>query len=197
MKGALASVRAETSKERTARSTASLCEPLRPSTEVSMRRTLIATTITAAAFVRVGRDDYAAVRHQSPRHGHALGPDLGPGPASVPAGAQAAVLEGDLMKAGLFTLRLKMPDGYKIAPHYHPADEHVTALQGTFVMGMGEKFDQSAGRELAVGSFAVMPTGTRHFAWTKGETIVQLQGVGPWGLTYVNPADDPRKKPSE
>ena len=104
------------------------------------------------------------------------------------------MLEGDpAKKAGLFTLRLKMPDGYKIAPHYHPADEHVTALQGTFVMGMGEKFDQSAGRELAVGSFAVMPTGTRHFAWTKGETIVQLQGVGPWGLTYVNPADDPRR----
>jgi hypothetical protein len=64
-------------------------------------------------------------------------------------------------------------------------------------MGMGEKFDQAAGRELAVGSFAMMPKGNRHFAWTKGETIVQLHGIGPWGVTYVNPSDDPRKKPSE
>ena len=64
-------------------------------------------------------------------------------------------------------------------------------------MGMGETFDHGAGRELAVGSFAMMPTGIRHFAWTKGETIVQLHGIGPWGLTYVNAADDPRKKPSE
>ena len=107
------------------------------------------------------------------------------------------MLEGDPAKAGPFTLRLKMPDGYKFPPHYHPADEHVTVLQGTLVMGMGETFDHGAGRELAVGSFAMMPTGIRHFAWTKGETIVQLHGIGPWGLTYVNAADDPRKKPSE
>ncbi len=116
------------------------------------------------------------------------------GPPSLPAGAQAAVLEGDASKPGAFTLRLKLPDGYKIPPHFHPAVEHITVLQGTFVMGRGEKFDQSAGQELTTGSFGMMPIGTRHFAWTKGETIVQLHGTGPWGITYVNPADDPRKK---
>ena len=121
----------------------------------------------------------------------------GPGPAALPAGAQAAMLEGDPAKPGLFTLRVKLPDGYKIPPHYHPADEHVTVLQGTFVMGLGEKFDQSAGRELPVGSFGMLPKETRHFAWTKGETILQLHGIGPWGVTYVNPSDDPRKKSSE
>ena len=85
-----------------------------------------------------------------------------------------------------------MPDGYKIPPHFHPADEHVIVLQGTFNMGMGDKLDQSASKPLGAGSFAIMPKGQHHYAWTKGETIVQVYAVGPWGLTYVNPADDPR-----
>jgi mannose-6-phosphate isomerase-like protein (cupin superfamily) len=163
-----------------------------------MRRTLLVASGTAAAFVWA-----SVVTSTQPSESKAhvmVTPSAvawGPGPAALPGGTQAAVLEGDPAKAGPFTLRLKMPDGYKIAPHYHPADEHVTVLQGTFVMGMGEKFDQTAGRELTVGSFAMMPTGTRHFAWTKGETILQLHGIGPWGVTYVNPSDDPRKKSSE
>jgi mannose-6-phosphate isomerase-like protein (cupin superfamily) len=118
----------------------------------------------------------------------------GPGPPSLPPGAQAAVLEGDPAKPGPFTLRIKMPDGFRIPPHWHPADEHVTVVQGTFVMGLGETFVQTGGHELTAGSFALMPTGTRHFAWAKGETTVQLHGTGPWGINYVNAADDPRKK---
>lgn len=117
------------------------------------------------------------------------------GPASLPPGAQASALEGDPSKPGPFTLRIKMPDGYRIPPHWHPADEHVTVVQGTFVMGVGEKFEQTGGHELPAGAFALMPSGTRHFAWTKGETVVQLHGTGPWGINYVNAADDPRKKP--
>jgi hypothetical protein len=161
-----------------------------------MHRTLIAAT--AVAFVCASGS--TATQPAETKAHIMVTPSTvtwGPGPASIPAGAQAAVLEGDPTKPGPFTLRLKLPDGYRIAPHYHPADERVTVIQGTFGMGMGEKFDQAAGRELAAGSFAVMPTGTRHFVWTKGETIVQLHGIGPWGLTYVNSADDPRKKPSE
>jgi quercetin dioxygenase-like cupin family protein len=163
-----------------------------------MRRTLIAAAATASAFVCAS---VVAGTQRPETKAHVMvtpsSVTWGPGPASIPAGAQAAVIEGDPTKRGLFTLRLKMPDGYKIAPHFHPVDERVTVLQGTFVIGIGEKFDQSAGAELGAGSFAVMPTGTRHFAWTKGETIIQLHGIGPWGVTYVNPADDPRKKPSE
>lgn len=117
------------------------------------------------------------------------------GPASLPPGAQASALEGDPSKPGPFTLRIKMPDGYRIPPHWHPADEHVTVVQGTFVMGVGEKFVQAGGHELPAGAFALMPSGTRHFVWTKGETVVQLHGTGPWGINYVNAADDPRKKP--
>ncbi|MEX2271109.1 MAG: cupin domain-containing protein [Vicinamibacterales bacterium] len=118
----------------------------------------------------------------------------GPGPASLPPGTQAAMLEGNPAKPGPFTMRLKLPDGYAIAPHWHPADEHVTVLQGTFIMGLGDTMDRSKGHELSAGAFAMMPTGTRHFAWTRGETILQLHGTGPWGVNYVNPSDDPRRK---
>jgi quercetin dioxygenase-like cupin family protein len=117
-----------------------------------------------------------------------------PGPPSLPPGAELAILRGDPGKDGPFTMRAKLPDGYRISPHSHPADEHVTVIQGTFVMGLGEKFDQAAGHELTAGSFAMMPKGTRHFAWAKGETIVQLHGIGPWDIQYVKPEDDPRNK---
>lgn len=114
------------------------------------------------------------------------------GPASLPPGAKLALLEGDPKKEGPFTMRLKVPDGYKISPHTHPAIEHVTVISGTAYFGMGEKFDQSAARELPAGGFIFMPAGMKHFAWMKGETVVQVHGVGPWQIVYVNPADDPR-----
>lgn len=118
----------------------------------------------------------------------------GPAPPGLPAGAQLAVLSGDPSKAGPFTIRLKAPDGYKIMPHWHPTDEHLTVIEGTFVMGTGEKFDPAAAHEMTAGSFARMPKGTRHYAWTKGETVVQVHGPGPFEIIYVNPNDDPRKQ---
>jgi quercetin dioxygenase-like cupin family protein len=116
------------------------------------------------------------------------------GPPSLPTGAKAAVIEGDPTKEGLFTMRLQLPANYSIPAHWHPADEHVTVISGTFNMGMGDKLDTSRGTALSAGSFAVMPANTRHFAYTKEETVIQLHGVGPWRITYVNPADDPRSK---
>src|SRR5919201_4393577 len=114
-------------------------------------------------------------------------------PPVLPRGAQFAVVEGDPKAPGqLVSFRLKMPDGYRIPPHFHPADEHVVVLQGTFNMGMGDKLDKNASTALEAGSFVVMPKGQHHFAWAKGETIVQVYAIGPWGLTYVNPKDDPR-----
>jgi hypothetical protein len=114
------------------------------------------------------------------------------GPASLPAGAIFAVLDGDPAKEGFFTMRLWLPDGFKIAPHWHPKVEHVTVISGTFNLGMGEKFDQSATREMPTGTFGFWAAGMRHFAWAKGDTVIQLHGIGPWMITYVNPADDPR-----
>jgi quercetin dioxygenase-like cupin family protein len=118
-------------------------------------------------------------------------------PPALPPGASCATLEGDLAAPGaLFGYRVKIPDGYRIAAHFHPTDEHLLVVSGTFNMGMGDTFDQAATRAMGAGSFMVMPKGTRHFAWAKGETIVHVYAIGPWGLTYVNPADDPRNAPA-
>ena len=114
------------------------------------------------------------------------------GPASLPPGAKFAVLEGDPAKEGFFTIRISMPDGYKIPPHTHPKVEHVTVISGTFNFGMGDKFERAKTRPMPAGSFGFWPIGMKHFAYTEGETVLQLHGKGPWTITYVNPADDPR-----
>jgi quercetin dioxygenase-like cupin family protein len=113
---------------------------------------------------------------------------------SLPAGAKAAVIEGKLDEAVPITFRIKFPADYKIPAHWHPGVERVTVLSGTFNYGMGDKLDVQKTTVLAPGSVVIMPPKMNHFAWTKGETVVQINTVGPWGITYVNPADDPRKK---
>ena len=115
------------------------------------------------------------------------------GPPSLPAGARMAVLEGDPSKEGLFTMRLQLPDGFRIPPHFHGAVEHITVLSGTFNIGMGDRFDEKATTAMGPGAFGYWPAGMRHFVWTKGVTTLQLHGIGPWTITYVNPSDDPRK----
>ena len=116
------------------------------------------------------------------------------GPASLPAGVKIAVLEGDPGGKGSSTIRLQAPDGYKIPPHAHPAAEKVTVISGTYYLGVGDKFDEAAAREMAAGSFASMPAGVKHFGWVKGETVVQVNGTGPAEIAYVNAGDDPRTK---
>ncbi|MGH7570210.1 MAG: cupin domain-containing protein [Gemmatimonadales bacterium] len=118
----------------------------------------------------------------------------GPAPAILPAGAKLAVLEGDPSKPGFFTMRLSLPAGYTIPPHFHPVEEHVTVLQGTFLVGMGDRLDPAKFTELPAGTFGMIPPGMRHFARAQGAVIIQLHGIGPWSLTYVNPADDPRTR---
>jgi hypothetical protein len=113
---------------------------------------------------------------------------------SLPPGAKAAVIEGPMDEAVPFTFRAKLPANYEIPAHWHPAIEHVTVMSGTFNMGFGDKLDRSKTQPLAAGSVAVMQPRTKHFAWTKSETIIQVHGVGPWAINYVNPADDPRTK---
>ena len=83
---------------------------------------------------------------------------------------------------------------FRSEPHTHPAFEHITVISGTFNLGMGEKFDTTKGKALEAGAFAYLAPKTNHFAWSKGETVVQLHGEGPWQINYLNPADDPRKK---
>ncbi len=114
------------------------------------------------------------------------------GPASLPKGAQIAVLEGDPAKEGPFMFRIKVPDMYRIPPHTHPKTERVTVISGTFNIGMGEKFDEKAVKTMPAGTYGHWESGMKHFVWTKGETVVLFHGMGPWSIKYVNPADDPR-----
>jgi quercetin dioxygenase-like cupin family protein len=116
------------------------------------------------------------------------------GPPSLPKGAMVAVLEGDPGKEGPFLLRLKLPDGYRVPPHTHPKAERVTVLSGTLYIGMGDKFDEKAGKAMAAGSYGHWPAGMKHFGWAKGETVIQLHGTGPWSIQYLKPDDDPRNQ---
>src|SRR5438067_10662840 len=115
----------------------------------------------------------------------------------APPGAKLAVLAGDPNKKGLFTVRLQTPAGYKVPPHTHPTAEHITVISGTFNIGTGDKFDEAAGKELGAGGYMVMPPGMKHYAWTPAETIIQVHGMGPFVIKYVNPADDPRNAKKE
>ena len=116
-------------------------------------------------------------------------------PPFLAAGAQIAVLEGDPMaSSGDFTIRIKMPSGYKIAPHSHPARENITVISGSFKVGMGDKVEAGKMKLLPAGSFAYMDPGMNHYAIAVGATVVQVHGMSPVKFNYVNPADDPSKK---
>ncbi len=117
----------------------------------------------------------------------------GPAPPSLPPGAQAAVLLGSPAKAGPFVLRLRLPADFVVPPHRHSKDEMVTVISGRFGVASGETLDRAGHEALPPASFVHLPAGMPHFAWAVGETVVQINGVGPFDVTYVDPRDDPRK----
>lgn len=119
----------------------------------------------------------------------------GPAPPVFPKGATMAVVSGDPSKAAMFTIQLSMPDGYRIAPHFHPTDESVEIKSGTFLVGMGDTFDESKTNTMKAGEKGSIPAQMHHYAEAKGKTVVAVTAMGPFVLTYVNPADDPQKKP--
>lgn len=116
----------------------------------------------------------------------------GPAPGVFPAGAKMAVLQGDPGSTGLFTVRLDMPDGYKIAAHWHPTDEHITVISGTFLVGMGDTLNAAKTTALPTGGFVTAPAKMNHYAIAQGRTVVQVHAMGPFSLTYVNPKDMPQ-----
>ena len=150
-------------------------------------------TVALLAFVLLSSRAVPADKEDG--HGHVIvAPDKLSWKANpnLPPGAMAAVLSGDPTKAGsVYALRVKLPDGYKVPPHWHPTDENVTVLQGALLIGVGEKFDASKMETVPAGGFMRMPKEMRHYGQSKGEAIVQVHGVGPFVINYVNPADDP------
>lgn len=152
--------------------------------------TVTASTAIAAAFV----SGMATAQHTAHPHTFATAKDLKWNDTPTLPGAKLAVIEGPLNEAKPFIMRIKFPANYKIAPHFHSAIEHVTVISGEFVMGLGEKFQQGKGTALSPGDVGIMQPKTPHYAYTTKATEIQVHGVGPWTLTYVNPDDDPRKK---
>jgi quercetin dioxygenase-like cupin family protein len=126
-----------------------------------------------------------------------LSPDQvqwGKAPPGMPTSIQAAVLDGDPSQPGWFIVRLRLPDGAQIRPHWHSQDEHVTVLSGHFGVGMGETWSTDQMRDLPPSSYLSLPAGHRHFAVARGETIVEVSGMGPFDIHYINPKDDPRNQ---
>jgi len=153
-----------------------------------MFRTILLTTallVGSASVFAIADDEHTAVSADQLK--------WGPAPPAFPKGAQFSVVAGDPTKEGLYVFRLKVPASYKVPPHFHPNDENVTVISGTFNIGTGSTFDEKNGKALKAGGFLHMPKGMQHFAWFPEETIIQVHGMGPQGITYVNPADDPRK----
>ncbi len=154
----------------------------------TMHRVTLALALVCCASVATAQDSRSAVIATP------ASLKWGPAPSILPAGARLAVLDGDPTKAGAFTMRLMMPPGYRIPPHFHAMDEHVTVISGHLEVGMGDKFDRKGGTTLHAGTFGMIPAGVHHFAWTNGRTVIQLHGTGPWGLQYVNAADTPKSR---
>jgi quercetin dioxygenase-like cupin family protein len=120
----------------------------------------------------------------------------GPAPAVFPRGARMAVVEGDPGKAAQFTVILTFPDGYKIPPHFHPTDEIITVKQGMLLLGMGDTLNASRTSPMTGGATDTIPAQAHHFAIASGSTTVTVSAMGPFAMTYVNPADDPQTHPA-
>lgn len=131
------------------------------------------------------------------RHFNVLADDVrwmaAPALSGLPEGVELALIEGTPLVEGPFTFRLRFQDGARLMPHTHPVDERITVISGSLNQGIGETFDQSATEVIPAGSFVYRSPGQAHFVWFDEETVLQFHGTGPFGIEYVNPADDPRK----
>lgn len=152
---------------------------------------LLSLSLGAVTMLGVLPELRAAEPHHTVVPGDAV--KWGPAPPSLPPGAQAAVLLGNSAQEGPFVLRLKFPAGFTVPPHRHSKDELVTVISGNFDIAAGEKLDRTKARPLPPGSFVHLPVGMAHYAWADGEAIAQINGMGPFDVTYINPKDDPRK----
>ena len=151
-----------------------------------MRSTVLATSLVLAAMPlgALAMDEHGVVQPDALK--------WGAGPPFLPSGVQVAIISGDPSKDGPYVIRAKMPAGYKVPPHTHPTDENVTVLSGRFHAGMGDKFDTKHGESLKTGGFFRAAAGMQHYAWTTAPTVIQVHGIGPFDIKYVNPTDDPR-----
>ncbi|MGZ5038155.1 MAG: cupin domain-containing protein [Usitatibacter sp.] len=153
------------------------------------RSSIVAACLGAA----LAAPAFAADAASSPIYMNPSEVKWGAAPPVFPKGAKMAVLEGDPGKAGVFVARLMMPANYRIAPHWHSQDEDLTVISGTFYLAEGDTLDTKHAHEVKAGGFHHLPAKTHHFAFSKGPAIVQINGMGPFDITYIDPKDDPSK----
>jgi uncharacterized RmlC-like cupin family protein len=169
----------------------------RTMTRKTMKPSLYLTLALIAILSLTGHLATTVANAGSPEK-NAFTPDAmpyGPPPPFVPPGAQLAVLEGNpAATSGDYTVRLKMPDGYRIAPHWHPQRENVTVLSGTLKVGMGDRFDETSMAAFPAGSFAYLDPAMHHYAMASGEVVIQVHGMSPLQFNYINPEEDPSRK---
>ena len=162
-----------------------------------MKRAVYLAVAVVALLAWVGQH-YMVAAHAAGHATNAFTPDniqWGAPPPFVAPGAKFAVIEGDpVTPGGNYTVRLKMPDGYRISPHWHPLRENVTVISGTFKVGMGDTFDADKMGTFPAGSFAYLDPDMHHYAMASGEVVVQIHGKAPVQFNYINPQDDPSKK---
>lgn len=153
---------------------------------------LVAVALVAAVLPAVAQEAMLA------DHGVVAPEDIqwGPAPPFFPPGMKTAVLEGNPAEEGVYTLRAWMPAGYRVAPHFHPTFEYLTVLSGEGRLGMGDRFDATQGQVIPPGGFAYLAPGAHHYFWVETDTVLQVHGIGPFFLYYLNPADDPRNQPA-
>lgn len=168
---------------------------MKPRTHSVAVITLLALSLSSVAIFSAIPTVDAADPHHTVVPGDAV--KWGPAPPSLPPGAQAAVLLGSPAKEGPFVLRLKFPAGFIVPPHRHSKDEFVTVISGRFAISHGEKLDQASFKPLPPASFIHLPAGMPHYAMAAGETVVQINGTGPFDVQYIDPKDDPRLKKTQ
>jgi quercetin dioxygenase-like cupin family protein len=154
-----------------------------------MRLVSIATVLLLAGTAQVFAEDNHPDVLKGPSEAK-----WGPAPPVLPKGVQMMVLSGDPTKSGPFVVRLKLPANTKVPAHHHPMVENITVISGAFHLGMGDKLDEKNGTAFEPGGFGSMPANMNHYAWATAESVIQLHGIGPFKIEYVNPADDPSKK---
>jgi anti-sigma factor ChrR (cupin superfamily) len=167
--------------------------------DMKMRIPRILVVIAVMTFLFASQRGQSSTR-AAPKNSNTQSPHKSVTPESIKwsalgPGQWFAVISGSPNTEGSpFVVRLKLADGVKVAPHWHPMDEHITVVTGTFHMGMGEKFNESLATEMPSGSYGLMPKEMRHFAWAKGETIIQIHGIGPFKTYWVEPVEAQNKK---
>lgn len=144
--------------------------------------------------MRVTRSIVVACLIAGPALAQAPATQWGPAPPFLPAGARFALMQGDPSQPGVYTIRLELPDGYVIPPHFHPTDEYVTVIEGTLNVGMGDSVKTQSMTPMRAGAFINAAANAHHYVSARGHTVVQVHGMGPFAITYVRQADDPRAR---